>query len=101
MRAATRQNGRKGRQRTASLKQQEERNCACANADSGKQRVIEHLRAEFLIPTAAEPNYGEVNENGRRRTSLNNKATKPFADALGRHTCQNLLRAIKDVGTPV
>jgi len=38
-RGATRQNGRNGRQRTASLKKQEERNCSCAYADASKHRI--------------------------------------------------------------
>lgn len=97
-RGATRQNGRNGRQRTASLKQQEERNCSCAYADAGEQRVIKTSSTEFLIPSSGKPEDGQVDQNRQCRAGFDNETAETFANAIGSKTCKDLVRAVKKSG---
>jgi hypothetical protein len=52
-----------GRERTAFLKKQEERDRSSAYADAGKQRIVKTCSAEFLIPPSPKPDNRQIDQD--------------------------------------
>ena len=87
-----------GRQRTASLKKQEERDRAGADANAGEQRVIETSSTEFLIPSSGKPENRQIDQDRQCGAGFDNETAETFANAIGSETCKDLVRAVKNSG---
>ena len=92
------QNGRNRREWAALLKKQKKRDRAGADANAGKQRIIKTGSTEFLIPSSAEPENRQINQDRQRGAGFNNKSAQTFADALRRKSCKDLMGAIENGG---
>jgi hypothetical protein len=92
---ATRKNCRNGGKRTTFLEQQEERDRARADADTGQQRIIKTSSSEFLIPSSRKPEDRQVDQDRQCRASFDHKTSQPFANVIGSKTGKDLMRAIK------
>src|SRR5437763_5905753 len=97
-RRATGQNRRHRRKRPALLKQEKERDRACSDADSSENGIENSLRTHLLIPTARQPKKRKVKQDRKCGCRFDNKSTETFADVIGRHSCKDLMRAIKNSG---
>jgi len=95
---AARQNGRNRREWAALLKKQKKRDRAGADANAGKQRIIKTGSTEFLIPSSAEPENRQINQDRQRGAGFDDKTAETFADALRRKSCKDLMGAIENGG---
>jgi len=92
---AASKNGRNGGKRTTFLEQQEERDRARADADTGQQRIIKTSSSEFLIPSSRKPEDRQVDQDRQCRASFDHKTAETFANAIGSKAGKDLMRAIK------
>ena len=85
-------------ERTTFLEKKEKRDRAGANANAGKQRVIKTSSTEFLIPSPRKPEDAQVDQNRQCGAGFDNETAKPLANAFGRKTSKDLVRAVKKSG---
>ena len=95
---AASKNCRNGGKRTTFLEKKEKRDRAGADANAGKQGIIKTSSAEFLIPSSRQPEDRQVDQDRQCRAGFDNEAAKPFANAFGRKTSKDLVRAVKKSG---
>src|SRR5882724_13164960 len=86
------------RERAAFLEQQEECNCACANADSGKQRVTKTRHTKFLTRSSPKPKNRQIDQDRQCGAGFDNETAETFTNAFGCKTCEDLVRAVKNSG---
>ena len=80
------------------LEKKEKRDRAGADANAGKQRIIKTGSTEFLIPSSAEPENRQINQDRQRGAGFDDKTAETFADALRRKSCKDLMGAIENGG---
>jgi hypothetical protein len=93
--SATSKNCWDRRERAAFLEQQEECNCAGANANAGKQGIIKTSSTEFLIPSSRKPEDRQIDQDRQCRAGFDNETAETFANAIGSKTGKDLVRTVK------
>jgi len=84
-----------GRERTTFLEKKEKRDCAGADANAGKQRIIETSSTEFLIPSSRKPEDRQVDQDRQCRAGFHNETTETFTNAIGSKAGKDLVCAVK------
>ena len=92
---AARKDGRNGRERTTFLEKKEKRDCAGADANASKQRIIKTSSSEFLIPFSRKPEDRQVDQDRQCRAGFDNETAETFTNAIGSKTGKDLVRAVK------
>ena len=78
------QNGGDGRERSALLEEQEECDCASADADAGENGIKDPSTCRSLIPTARQPKKSEIKQDRQRGSGFDNESAQSFADVVRR-----------------
>src|SRR6266511_4932025 len=89
---AARKDDRHGRQRTTTLKKEEERNGTGAYANASERGIPKTLAAELLVVAPGEVKEREIDQDRKRRSTLDDEAADAVADVIGRHTRKDLMR---------
>lgn len=97
-RRAASKNCRNGGKRTTFLEKKEKRDRAGADANAGKQGIIKTSSTEFLIPSSRQPEECKVRQDRQCRSCFDHKTSQPFANVIGCHPGEDLVRAVKHSG---
>ncbi len=84
-----------GGKRPTLLKKEKERDRSGPYANSGQRRVTKTFTAKFLVPTAAKPKRGEIEQNCQGSDTLDDKSAQAVANMISSEPGENLMRAVE------